>query len=135
MERQKGFQNIDQTTILLRLRNYGIGLLSRTRREEFLVRCQHDDGHFRSQPLQFSDDQCGFSPVAVKIDHHRIHALPGKLENSLMSATRAQNIPAVLSQIRTAKIQIYSVVSDTEHIVTMPPRHRSPLFSRGLDAA
>ena len=52
---QKNSQSIDQTTILLRLRNYGIGLLRRPRREEFLIRGQHDDGHFRSQPLQFSE--------------------------------------------------------------------------------
>ena len=80
------------------------------------------------------NDQCGFSPVAVKIDHHRIHPLPAKFENSLVSAARAQNIPAVLSQIRTSQIQTYRVVSDTENIVTMPRSHRYP-YSPGLRCA
>jgi hypothetical protein len=35
----------------------------------------------------------------------------------------------VLSQIRTAQIQTYRVVSDTENIVTMPRSHRYPLFA------
>src|ERR1700726_846710 len=133
--RQKDSQRTDQTMILLRLHNHGVGLLSRPWREEFLVRHQHDDGHFRAEPLQFSDDQRGLAPVIVKIDHHRTHAFPAKLENSLKPAARAQNIPAVPSQVRTAKIQIYSVVSDTENVVTMPPGHRSPLLAQSLEAA
>ena len=102
--RQQLSQNLDERLRFLRFHDHATRLLCSSVGKLSLVGHDNDDGHLWTQPLELPGDEGSFRTVIVQIDDHGIHRFPSKADDSFMSAARAECIPAVLLQQRTAEV-------------------------------